>query len=566
MLTTNREFFYPGIVTTQIDLYTPAFNAVSKTVTNLAGHTPAQIGDTLQYELTFTNTGADFADNSVVTDVLAAEPDVRARARSRSPPAPAASTTATRPTPPATTSASTSPRRAPCASASARARPRRRAARSRPNATVTLRFRATLEPAVGRHDGRTTTPTSPTGRARSPRTSRSPATSSARRSAALADLAITKSSSPTSVDRRAARCSTRSTVTNNGPNGGDGRLASSTRCPTGLTFVSAAGPPGTSCSAQRSGRHLRRRDDGQRRLADVHDHRHRAGGHHGDVGRSTAPGCRRRPPTTSRQTTRRRRPRRSPARPTSSPPRPGRPARVNAGAQVTYTISATNNGPSTATTVRLTDAIPVGTTLVSRHADRHARLRPARRTAAASCAPSPRSPPGRRSPANVVLAVGSGFTAADAGQHGVGRRRRSPTRTTANNTASVTTTIARSADLAARPRRSRRHGDRRHRRDLHPRRDERRAVRRPGGHRQRPGRHRADADVGGVEPRHVHDHGRRVSCAIGLLSPGSSATITVQATVASTVAGASIVNTASASSTTPDPTPANNSADGHVDT
>ena len=51
---------------------------VSKTVTNLANRSPAQMGDTLEYQVSFTNTGADFADNSVVNDVLAAEPDVRA--------------------------------------------------------------------------------------------------------------------------------------------------------------------------------------------------------------------------------------------------------------------------------------------------------------------------------------------------------------------------------------------------------------------------------------------------------------------------------------------------------
>ena len=45
---------------------------MSKTVTNLNGNSPAQVGDTLQYQVTYTNSGLDFADNSVATDVLAA--------------------------------------------------------------------------------------------------------------------------------------------------------------------------------------------------------------------------------------------------------------------------------------------------------------------------------------------------------------------------------------------------------------------------------------------------------------------------------------------------------------
>ena len=66
----TEDFFYPGIITTQIDLYTPAFNPVSKTVTNLSGNSPARVGDTLEYQLSYTNTGIDFADGAVVTDVL----------------------------------------------------------------------------------------------------------------------------------------------------------------------------------------------------------------------------------------------------------------------------------------------------------------------------------------------------------------------------------------------------------------------------------------------------------------------------------------------------------------
>ncbi|PPK63070.1 DUF11 domain-containing protein [Actinokineospora auranticolor] len=71
-LTSSGDSYYPGVVTSQIDLFTPTFNAVSKTVSNLNGNNPAQPGDTLEYQLTFTNSGGDYADASVVRDVLPA--------------------------------------------------------------------------------------------------------------------------------------------------------------------------------------------------------------------------------------------------------------------------------------------------------------------------------------------------------------------------------------------------------------------------------------------------------------------------------------------------------------
>ena len=57
-------------MTTQIDLFTPAFNPTSKSVLDLSGNNPAKVGDTLRYQVSLTNTGADPADSSVITDVL----------------------------------------------------------------------------------------------------------------------------------------------------------------------------------------------------------------------------------------------------------------------------------------------------------------------------------------------------------------------------------------------------------------------------------------------------------------------------------------------------------------
>ena len=71
-LTTNGDTYYAGVVTTQIDLFTPAFSPVIKTVTDLQGHSPAAVGDTLNYKISLTNTGADPADKSVMTDPLPA--------------------------------------------------------------------------------------------------------------------------------------------------------------------------------------------------------------------------------------------------------------------------------------------------------------------------------------------------------------------------------------------------------------------------------------------------------------------------------------------------------------
>ncbi|GAA3846073.1 hypothetical protein GCM10022243_10330 [Saccharothrix violaceirubra] len=71
-VTSTGDSYYPGIITSQIDLFTPQFNAISKTVTNLNGHSPAQPGDVLEYRLDFTNSGGDSADASIMRDPLPA--------------------------------------------------------------------------------------------------------------------------------------------------------------------------------------------------------------------------------------------------------------------------------------------------------------------------------------------------------------------------------------------------------------------------------------------------------------------------------------------------------------
>ncbi|NEA30657.1 DUF11 domain-containing protein [Streptomyces sp. SID13031] len=63
------DFYYPAALTTQIDLYAPAVHG-TKTVRNLSGNDPAKIGDTLEYTLSYGNTGDDDALRSAVRDAL----------------------------------------------------------------------------------------------------------------------------------------------------------------------------------------------------------------------------------------------------------------------------------------------------------------------------------------------------------------------------------------------------------------------------------------------------------------------------------------------------------------
>ena len=70
-LSTNGDTYYPLAISTQTDLYAPAF-ASNKSVVDLDGHSPARPGDTLQYSLTFDNNGLDAAEKSVLRDPIPA--------------------------------------------------------------------------------------------------------------------------------------------------------------------------------------------------------------------------------------------------------------------------------------------------------------------------------------------------------------------------------------------------------------------------------------------------------------------------------------------------------------
>ena len=86
-LASTSERYFPGVVTTAIDVFAPDFSPSTKTVTNLTGGDPARVGDTLRYTVTFVNGGQDPAINTSIVDPIPAGTIVRARARSTCRPA-----------------------------------------------------------------------------------------------------------------------------------------------------------------------------------------------------------------------------------------------------------------------------------------------------------------------------------------------------------------------------------------------------------------------------------------------------------------------------------------------
>lgn len=66
---TSGDFYYPAALTSQIDLYAPNIQG-QKSVVNLSGNTPAQVGDVLEYTVATSNAGMDPATNVVLVDPL----------------------------------------------------------------------------------------------------------------------------------------------------------------------------------------------------------------------------------------------------------------------------------------------------------------------------------------------------------------------------------------------------------------------------------------------------------------------------------------------------------------
>ena len=71
-LASTSERYFPGVVTTAIDVFAPDFSPSTKTVTNLTGGSPARVGDRLRYTVTFVNGGQDPAVNTSIVDPIPA--------------------------------------------------------------------------------------------------------------------------------------------------------------------------------------------------------------------------------------------------------------------------------------------------------------------------------------------------------------------------------------------------------------------------------------------------------------------------------------------------------------
>ncbi|MCL2788215.1 MAG: hypothetical protein FWD59_06940, partial [Micrococcales bacterium] len=68
----SGDVYFPGVFTTAISLYAPTFVTSTKTVRNLDGNLPASPGDRVRYTVTFTNSGDDGAVDAISSDVLPA--------------------------------------------------------------------------------------------------------------------------------------------------------------------------------------------------------------------------------------------------------------------------------------------------------------------------------------------------------------------------------------------------------------------------------------------------------------------------------------------------------------
>ncbi|MDR2372773.1 MAG: DUF11 domain-containing protein, partial [Bifidobacteriaceae bacterium] len=69
---TGGDVYYPGVVALAINLYAPDFTTSTKAGVNLTSSDGAWPGDTLQYTMTYNNTGQDPATNSVACDPIPA--------------------------------------------------------------------------------------------------------------------------------------------------------------------------------------------------------------------------------------------------------------------------------------------------------------------------------------------------------------------------------------------------------------------------------------------------------------------------------------------------------------
>ena len=435
-VSTTGDFIYLGLITTEIDLYTPSFVGVSKSVTNLSGNNPAKVGDTLQYQLSFTNSGQDTATDVVIRDPLPANLSyvpgsilVTSGAN--------ASTTAK------TDATGDDVGEYVAADRLVRVRLGTGANATSggtivPGASTTVVFRATLDRA-----GAGTTITNGSFldyRALTLGRSYTFTTNTVSTSVQdIADLVVTKSSAPTSQAAGAAVTYT-VTVANNGPNPATNVVTTDT-LPGGTTFAGSAPPTGTSCTASGQTVTCTTASIASGSSVEIPITADIApGAAAGTVVNSASASA-----ATADDVT------------TNNVGTAGTtitrnadlaltktgPSTVIAGNTVSYTLTATNNGPSTAVATTVTDTLPVGATLVSTN--------PSQGTCNANtsqtivCALGTVAPGGTAT-VGIVATVSASFTGTSV-VNSATVASSTPDATAANNAASLTTTVTQNADL-----------------------------------------------------------------------------------------------------------------------
>lgn len=360
-LSTAGDTYYPTMVTTQIDLFSPAFNPVSKTVTNLNGNSPAKVGDTLQYQISLTNTGSDPADNSVLTDNL--PPDVTfvpgSMVMIANPGAPANQ--------PISDSAGNDVGEYLAGTRQVRIRVGAGATGTLGgsiglNQTVTARFQVTVDRAAA--GAVVSNSADLTYRARTLGTDYVFTGNAADVPvAAIADLGVTKTSTP--VSQVAGQQVTYTlTATNNGPNDATGVVLTDT-LPAGVAYTGSTPPAGTSCTA--SGQVVTCTSASLPNGATLTV----------PITAAIAPGVAQGSTLTDTATISSAVADDVPGNNTAvagtaitrsadvAVTHSATPGTVTAGNQVTWTATTTNNGPSTAAGVVLTEPLPAGVTFVS---------------------------------------------------------------------------------------------------------------------------------------------------------------------------------------------------------
>lgn len=547
-VSTSGETIYLGLLTTEIDLYTPSFAGISKSVTDLNGNSPAQVGDTLEYRLSFVNSGDDTASAVVVRDTLPANV-------SYVPGSIVVASGAGASTTPKTDAGGDDVGDYVGASRLVRVRLGTGADQATggtvaPSGSSTVTFRVTLDAASagstvsngGFLDYRAQTLnrnyTFTTNIVSTP-------------VAGIADLRITQVASPASVPA-GSTVTYSSTVTNLGPNTASAVLTTNT-LPAGETFSTLTLPAGTSCSVL--GRVVTCTTatlaNGASIVIPIT----------ASINPGTAAGTLVNSATVSSNTTDSTTGNNTATTSTTvtrnadlALTKTG-PSSVVAGSQPTYTLTVTNLGPSSATSTTVTDTLPTGLTRVT--------TTPSQGLCSAtgqtiSCALGTIAPAGTATVA-VKVTVAASFTGASI-TNTASVANTTPDTTPGNNSASKTSTVTQDADLAVTktvaPTTATAGNTVTYTVDV---------ADLAGGSDAR-GVVLADTIpsslilVSATPTRGTCTSTSPVSCTLGLITPGTSAQVAISARVKSTTSAGTVTNTASATTTTAESVTGNNAS------